>query len=377
MGRLISVKERSGRTVIAFTKWFTCMVAVAALTAAMFFYFVFPVEAAAPVSQNFDGITAGTKTIPFTYDGVTYSTDSQSDPITVDMISSITGGINSLGTGKGLSSGSSGDAAATYFQFASESNADNFKLTSFNAEVWGYGSQNSVVYRLDGYDNGQIKATATVNFSAPDTTYGSGNDTISYNRLTTTQEEIDTANCANGGLLSFTGSAWANIDQLRMTVADSGPNTFMTVIIDNLTLTALPSATTGIASNVSYTSATLNGAVNDNGASTAVTFEYGTTVGYGTIAAATTGGTVAAGAGSTAASVGLTGLSANTTYHYRVKAVNSAGTTYGSDQTFNTLAPAQTATSSAATTTPNTGAADSVTLTVKDSLGNTDSTFNG
>ena len=37
-------------------------------------------------------------------------------------------------------------------------------------------------------------------------------------------------------------------------------------------------------------------------------------------------------------SKGITGLSANTTYHFRVVGVNSAGTTHGSDLTFTTLA---------------------------------------
>jgi hypothetical protein len=35
-------------------------------------------------------------------------------------------------------------------------------------------------------------------------------------------------------------------------------------------------------------------------------------------------------------SAGITGLNPNITYHYRVKAENSLGTTYGSDQTFTT-----------------------------------------
>ncbi|MGH7595591.1 MAG: hypothetical protein ACREOI_04525, partial [bacterium] len=48
-----------------------------------------------------------------------------------------------------------------------------------------------------------------------------------------------------------------------------------------------PTVTTNAASNVSATSATLNGAVNANGLSTKVKFEYGTTTAYGDTVSAT------------------------------------------------------------------------------------------
>ncbi|WP_425425528.1 beta strand repeat-containing protein, partial [Uliginosibacterium gangwonense] len=99
-----------------------------------------------------------------------------------------------------------------------------------------------------------------------------------------------------------------------------------------------PSATTGSATSVTATGATLNGTVNDNGLSTTVTFDYGLTTGYGTNIAATTGGTISAGTGSTSVGVNLSSLSCNTLYHFRVKAVNAGGTTYGSDGSFTTTA---------------------------------------
>ncbi len=99
-----------------------------------------------------------------------------------------------------------------------------------------------------------------------------------------------------------------------------------------------PTATTGTTNSVGQTSATLNGTINDNGASTTVSFDYGTTNAYGTNVAATTGDTVSAGAGSTAVAVTLTGLTCNTTYHFRVKGVNSVNTTNGSDATLTTTA---------------------------------------
>jgi phosphodiesterase/alkaline phosphatase D-like protein len=96
-----------------------------------------------------------------------------------------------------------------------------------------------------------------------------------------------------------------------------------------------PTATTGSATGISASGATLNGAVNANGNSTTVTFEYGTTVAYGTTVTADQ--SPVTGSSDTAVSVALTGLAINTTFHYRVVATNSGGTTYGADMTFTTL----------------------------------------
>src|SRR5439155_1938989 len=80
-------------------------------------------------------------------------------------------------------------------------------------------------------------------------------------------------------------------------------------------------------------SATLNGSVNPDGLTTTVYFQYGTTTSYGhtTASQSKTGNT----SQSVLANIG--GLTAGTTYHFRIVATNSAGTRYGSDRTFTTL----------------------------------------
>jgi len=62
-----------------------------------------------------------------------------------------------------------------------------------------------------------------------------------------------------------------------------------------------------------------------------VTFEYGTTLDYGETILATPN--IVTGNTNTAVSAIITGISLGTTYHYRVKAVNEFGTTYGNDMT--------------------------------------------
>lgn len=97
---------------------------------------------------------------------------------------------------------------------------------------------------------------------------------------------------------------------------------------------AVASATTSDASSVTLTSATLNGEVNPNGLSTTTHFEYGTTDSYGSSTATTN-----AGSGTTAIVVteDLSDLIQGTTYHFRLVASNSQGTSNGADKTFTTL----------------------------------------
>jgi hypothetical protein len=99
-----------------------------------------------------------------------------------------------------------------------------------------------------------------------------------------------------------------------------------------------PGVTTGGASGVSTSSATLAGSVRpcSVGSTTTAHFEYGTSTDYGT---STSNDDVGSGTSSVSTSAALSGLSAGTTYHYRLVATNSLGTSYGSDQTFVTSPP--------------------------------------
>jgi hypothetical protein len=94
-----------------------------------------------------------------------------------------------------------------------------------------------------------------------------------------------------------------------------------------------PGVSTGGASKVTITTATLNGRVNPHGAATTYFFQYGTTPAYGSRAA-----DAAAGAGTAAvgAAAAIAGLGPNTKYHYRLVARNPVGTTVGGDRTFTT-----------------------------------------
>jgi uncharacterized protein (TIGR02145 family) len=96
-----------------------------------------------------------------------------------------------------------------------------------------------------------------------------------------------------------------------------------------------PSVKSAPATNVSAASATLHAVVNAHNLATDVSFEYGTTAGYGITAAVAEG--PVNGIANTEIHLDITELTMADVYHFRVKAVNALGTTYGNDLTFNTL----------------------------------------
>jgi len=91
-----------------------------------------------------------------------------------------------------------------------------------------------------------------------------------------------------------------------------------------------PIVTTNAATSVTSSSATLNGTVNPNGSPTNVHFDYGTTTNYGSSTA------IQSFSGNTTQPVTetITGLSPNTTYHFRLVGTNNDGTSFGYDVTF-------------------------------------------
>src|SRR5664280_2153296 len=93
-----------------------------------------------------------------------------------------------------------------------------------------------------------------------------------------------------------------------------------------------PSAIGMTATNIGATTVTLNGSVTANFLLTKVTFEYGTTANYGD--SLTASQSQVKGGTASVVNADIKGLISATIYHFRVKAVNSLGTTYSDDTTF-------------------------------------------
>lgn len=100
----------------------------------------------------------------------------------------------------------------------------------------------------------------------------------------------------------------------------------------------LPGAFTGPASEVTNTTAKIIGGVNPEGTETSYQFEYGTSRAYGEKTPVPTG-SVGEDSSFHLEEAKLSGLQPNTTYHYRIDAINTNGTATGADQTFTTTGP--------------------------------------
>jgi hypothetical protein len=152
------------------------------------------------------------------------------------------------------------------------------------------------------------------------------------------QTIINGAGCQTG-----TGARWGDYSMMSVDPSDdvtfwftteyiqvSGAANWQTRIASFLVSNA-PSANSAAATAVLSTTATLNGSVNPHGLATSYHFQYGTTSAYGSVTP-----TVSAGSGSTAVNVsaGVTSLIAGNTYHFRLVAVNTDGTSNSSELTF-------------------------------------------
>jgi hypothetical protein len=99
-----------------------------------------------------------------------------------------------------------------------------------------------------------------------------------------------------------------------------------------------PWAYTGAPSSVESRKATLTASVYPGGKESQYYFEYGESTSYGS---ATSQASTGLRYGRVEAVQVLSGLAAETTYHYRAVATSAEGTTYGEDKTFKTSATAQ------------------------------------
>lgn len=95
-----------------------------------------------------------------------------------------------------------------------------------------------------------------------------------------------------------------------------------------------PTASTGEASNITLTTATVAGTINPEGLETSYELDLGIDTTYGTSLYGEAGSANTP----TQITLSLQNLAPNSTYHYRIVAINSDGRTYGTDRTFTTPA---------------------------------------
>ncbi|MBI4713330.1 MAG: DUF2341 domain-containing protein [Planctomycetes bacterium] len=143
---------------------------------------------------------------------------------------------------------------------------------------------------------------------------------------------------STSGLFQWTPSSTQSgvYPDIAFTATDNGsPNLSdseaITITVNNTIST--PTVNTTAATNITISSAQLNGTVNPNGAASAGWFEWGLTAAYGNTTSAQSLGS---GAVDVAVTATLTALSPGATYNFRAVANNPSGTTYGQNQQFTT-----------------------------------------
>ena len=149
---------------------------------------------------------------------------------------------------------------------------------------------------------------------------------------------------SSSGVISGIPTATGTTSNIVIQVIDSAGSTASATFSITISV-GPPTATTLTATSIATTSATLNGNVNDNGASTTVSWCMSTDAAVAAsgalfsctqISVSASPSTVSANAGYTAITGSASGLTNLTTYYFQMKAVNSAGTTYGSILSFDT-----------------------------------------
>ena len=189
--------------------------------------------------------------------------------------------------------------------------------------------------------------TMTITSPTSDSTYTATTNTISLGGNASDSasgiSSVTWSSSAGGSGTAIGTTSWtissitlSNEDTtITVTAKDNAGNTAidMITVTYKSSSTNVPKVSTGSATNVTETSATLNGTVNANGLTTTAWFNYGTSSGSYTHTSFTQ---TISGSSDTAISISLSGLTAGTKYYYKLAAQNSAGTSTGSESSFTT-----------------------------------------
>lgn len=203
---------------------------------------------------------------------------------------------------------------------------------------------------LNGHLTGNGNPLASISFTwGTSSTLASGNTTTAA--TTTSLPGTASAFPVFANITGLTGGTTYYFE-VRGTYTNGQNTTFGGILSFTTPAAAVPpTATTDPASNVAEQTATLNGTGTSNGASSTITFTWGTssTLASGNTTTAAQQSPLASGASSSPVTLNLTGLTGGTTYYFRVTITNSNGTANGIIRSFTT--PVATTTTTTATTT--------------------------
>ncbi len=179
---------------------------------------------------------------------------------------------------------------------------------------------------LHGCFNGNGEDTHYYFQWGPTTAYGESSPLIDAGKVGGAQQE----SAELGGLALETTYHYRFVAENAAGTTYGPDQSFSTLdAVENLGTTAV--------TDLTGTSANLTGSWVGDGTDTHCFFEWGTEPSYGNATGTAPGVDAGSGSGLQVTSFELTSLDPNTTYHYRIVCTNSTGTSYGQDQTFETL----------------------------------------
>lgn len=282
--------------------------------------------------------------------------DSALYPILVDP----TFGYTTLGSGREVIGGASGKNSFRLGRTVALGVSGTLNFLSAGLKIRTAGSETTDVFVAINIENsagsnshGQVAYKETLNVLRNSTTPTWESFTMSSEALSPNNYILNV--CANGAKLSSsdfavamdTGSSGNVRNTSGSTWASQKTNPWNAALSINLPLTDVfsiyatytasggtaPTVTTQAVSNIAQTTATGNGNVTADGGATIT--ERG--VCWKTSTGPTTADSKATASGTTGAfTASMTGLSANTTYYVKAYAINSVGTSYGSEVSFTT-----------------------------------------
>lgn len=210
------------------------------------------------------------------------------------------------------------------------------------AGIWTENRGSADLGYIQGISKGGLFAIDVATQGSVPATITTGNGTL---QLTATVFPSYANQLANWSIIPITGDATINSTGLITAISDGtawakGSAIQDETVSDSILITIsgqipiLADVITLPADNVGWFASSLNGSVDANYYNSTVSFEWGLTTGYGNTINATPA--LVTGGSAVEVTATLNGLTHSTTYHYRCKAINLAGTSYGQDLTFTT-----------------------------------------
>jgi len=233
------------------------------------------------------------------------------------------------GTGNGEFKSPTGVAVVASMIWVTDTG--NNRVQKFNSISLNYASK----FGEEGTGEGKFKSPTGIvsDFQGRLWVADSGNNRIEkFNKEGEYQDQIGEEGAGAGQLGNPTGLATPNAQKLL--ILDTGNSR-----VENWTVKAEPPSIVGRpAEDLKAGSATLRANINPQALATSYWFEYGTTTAYGTKVPVTPE-SIGSGSSDVKVSQTVTGLSKETTYHFRAVAESAAGAVEGEDRTFKLMSP--------------------------------------